>query len=49
MSMGKTLDDGLVSVFKNKGINVFKKEDMFITNDRQRQNLSSCAGPATCC
>jgi hypothetical protein len=31
MSMGKTLDDGTVSVFTKEGINVFKEEDVFIT------------------
>jgi hypothetical protein len=31
MSMGKTSDGGLVSVFKKEGANVFKEEDVLIT------------------
>jgi hypothetical protein len=31
MSMGKTSDDGAVSVFTKEGINVFKEEDTLIT------------------
>jgi hypothetical protein len=31
MSMGKTSDDGTVSVFTKEGINVFKEEDVIIT------------------
>jgi hypothetical protein len=31
MSMGKTLDDGTVSVFTKEGINVFKEEYVLIT------------------
>ena len=30
MSMGKTSDDGTVSVFMKEGINVFKEEDILI-------------------
>ena len=31
MSLGKTADDGTVSVFTKEGINVFKEEDVLIT------------------
>ncbi len=31
MSMGKTSDDGMVSVFTKEGMNVFKEEDVIIT------------------
>jgi hypothetical protein len=31
MSVGKTSDDGMVSVFTKEGINVFKEEDVLIT------------------
>jgi hypothetical protein len=31
MSVGKTADNGTVSVFTKEGINVFKEEDMLIT------------------
>jgi hypothetical protein len=31
MSVGKTADDGTVSVFTKKGVKVFKEEDMLIT------------------
>jgi hypothetical protein len=31
MSMGKTSDDGTVSVFMKEGVNVFKEEDILIT------------------
>jgi hypothetical protein len=31
MSMGKTLDDGMVSVFTKEGINGFNEEDVLIT------------------
>jgi hypothetical protein len=31
MSVGKTSDDGIVSVFTKEGINVFKEEDILIT------------------
>ena len=31
MSVGKTLDDGTVSVFTKEGVNVFKEEDILIT------------------
>jgi hypothetical protein len=31
MSVGNTLDNGMVSVFAKEGINVFKKEDVLIT------------------
>jgi hypothetical protein len=31
MSMGKTLEDGTVSVFTKKDVNVFKEEDVLIT------------------
>jgi hypothetical protein len=31
MSVGKTADDGTVSVFTKEGVNVFKEEDMLIT------------------
>ncbi len=31
MSVGKTADDGTVSVFTNDGVNVFKEEDVLIT------------------
>jgi hypothetical protein len=29
--MGKTSDDGMVSVFRKEGLNVFKEEDVIIT------------------
>jgi hypothetical protein len=29
--MGKTLNDGMVSVFTKEGINIFKEEDFLIT------------------
>ncbi len=31
MSIGKTLDDGTISVFTKEGVNVFKEEDILIT------------------
>jgi len=31
MSVGKTADDGTVSVFTKEGVNVFKEEDVLIT------------------
>ena len=31
MSVGKTADDGTVSVFTKEGINVFKIEDVLVT------------------
>jgi hypothetical protein len=31
MSVGKTADNGTVSVFTKEGVNVFKKEDVLIT------------------
>jgi hypothetical protein len=31
MSMGKSSEDGMVSVFTKEGINVFKEEDVLIT------------------
>ena len=31
MSVGKTADDGIVSVFTKEGVNVFKEADMLIT------------------
>jgi hypothetical protein len=31
MSVGKTEDDGTVSVFTKVGVNVFKEEDVLIT------------------
>ena len=31
MSVGKMADDGTVSVFTKKGVNVFKEEDVLIT------------------
>jgi hypothetical protein len=31
MSMGKTSDDGTISVFTKTGVNVFKEEDVLIT------------------
>ncbi len=31
MSMGKTSDDGTVSVFTKEGVNIFKEEDILIT------------------
>jgi hypothetical protein len=31
MSLGKTSDNGMVSVFTNKGINGFKEENVLIT------------------
>jgi hypothetical protein len=31
MSVGKTSDDGMVSVFMKEGVNVFKEEDVLIT------------------
>ncbi len=31
MSVGKTADDGTVSVFTKKGVDVFKEEDVLIT------------------
>jgi hypothetical protein len=31
MSVGKTSDDGTVSVFTKEGVNVFKEEDVLIT------------------
>ena len=31
MSVGKTANDGTVSVFTKEGINVFKEEDVLIT------------------
>jgi hypothetical protein len=31
MSVGKTTDDGTVSVFTKEGVNVFKEEDVLIT------------------
>ncbi len=31
MSVGKTANDGTVSVFTKEGVSVFKEEDMFIT------------------
>jgi hypothetical protein len=31
MSVGKTSDDGMVSVFMKEGVNVFKDEDVLIT------------------
>ncbi len=31
MSVGRTADDGTVSVFTKDGINVFKEEDVLIT------------------
>jgi hypothetical protein len=35
MSVGKTSDDGMVSVFTKEGINVFKEEDVLITCKRE--------------
>jgi hypothetical protein len=35
MSMGKTSDDGTVSVFVKEGVNVFKEEDVLITCKRE--------------
>jgi hypothetical protein len=31
MSVGKTSDGGMVSVFTKEGVNVFKEEDVLIT------------------
>jgi hypothetical protein len=31
MSVGKTSDDGTVSLFTKEGVNVFKEEDVLIT------------------
>jgi hypothetical protein len=31
MSLGKTLDNGMVSVFTKEGIKVFKEEEVLIT------------------
>jgi hypothetical protein len=31
MSVGKTSDDGMVSVFTKEGVNVFKEEDVLMT------------------
>jgi hypothetical protein len=31
MSLGRTSDDGKVSVFTKAGINIFKEEDVLIT------------------
>jgi hypothetical protein len=31
MSVGKTADNGTVSVFTKEGVNVFKEEDILIT------------------
>jgi hypothetical protein len=31
MSLGKTSDDGTVSVFMKEGVNVFKEEEVLIT------------------
>jgi hypothetical protein len=38
MSMGKTLDNGTVSVFMEEGVNVFKEEDVLMTC-KQEPNL----------
>jgi hypothetical protein len=31
MSMGKTSDDGTVSIFTKEGVNIFKEEEVIIT------------------
>jgi hypothetical protein len=40
MSVGKTANNGTVSVFTKEGINVFKEEDMLISHARANPSSS---------
>jgi hypothetical protein len=41
MSMGKTSDDGTVSVFTKEGVNIFKEEDVLITCKGEQSSSAS--------
>ena len=36
MSVGKTANDGNVSIFTREGVTVYKEEDVLITRQRKR-------------